>query len=372
MLAPETTTVSIMNNRTTFMSPTHLRLISRKLSLWGGALTLIFSATLAIADEYSDIAKLMKASQMAEAITKADQFLATKPRDPQMRFLKGVMQSEMGKSNDAINTFVKLTEEYPELPEPYNNLAVLYANAGQFDKARNSLEMAIRTNPSYSTAHENLGDIYARLASQAYAKALQLDTTNTAVSPKLALIRELFTPTAGRLSATKPTPTGSTPPPTTPTASSAPAAVAPVVAPLGPKQPTVVTASPTGSTQPSVAPASVNNALVSRDITAAAEAWAKAWSDRDMKSYLASYGKDFTPPNKLTRAAWEEERKARIMGKAKISVKLFNITTAVSGNTASVKFKQDYKADALATSSRKTLEMVKQGERWVITKEIAG
>ncbi len=321
------------------------------------ALFLAISASKAVADEYSDIAKLMKGNQMSEAMSKADQYLASKPRDPQMRFLKGVIQSETGKTNDAISTFVRLTEEYPELPEPYNNLAVLYANGGQFDKARTSLEMAIRTNPSYATAHENLGDIYARMASQAYTKALQLDNSNTAVSPKLALIRELFTPTTGRAAVTKPT------------ASTAIAAAAPVlVAPAVP----AVTTSPTGSTQPSMGSTIANNALITRDVTASAEAWAKAWSDRDMKSYLASYGKDFTPPNKLSRAAWEEERKARIMGKAKISVKLSNFVVTVSGNTAIAKFKQDYKADALATSSRKTLELMKAGDRWVITKEIAG
>lgn len=360
-----------MTIRTTSLDSTPIRAISRKLTLIGAAIVLALGVSHALADEYTDITKLMKSNQMSEAMAKADQYLTGKPRDPQMRFLKGVIQSETGKANEAISTFTRLTEEYPELPEPYNNLAVLYANGGQFDKARNSLEMAIRTNPSYSTAHENLGDIYARLASQAYAKALQLDTTNTAVSPKLALIRELFTPTTGRVVATKSVT------PTTTTAATpvivAPAAPAvPVVAPLAPKQATVVTAAPTGTNQPNVAPAVVNNALASKDVAAAAEAWAKAWSDRDMKSYLASYGKDFTPPNKLGRAAWEEERKGRIMGKAKISVKLTGITTTVSGNTATAKFKQDYKADALATSSRKTLEMVKSGDRWVITKEIAG
>jgi tetratricopeptide (TPR) repeat protein len=157
---------------------------------------LIVAATLSVsaahADDYTDVSRLMRAGQFAEAMTKVDQYLATKPRDPQMRFFKGVIQTETGKTNDAIATFTKITEDYPELPEPYNNMAVLYAGQSQFDKARAALEMAIRTNPSYATAHENLGDVYARLASQAYSKALQLDGGNAAVPPKLALIRNLF------------------------------------------------------------------------------------------------------------------------------------------------------------------------------------
>ena len=153
---------------------------------------------MAHADEYSDVNQLVRAGKLAEAMTKVDQHLAAKPRDPQMRFLKGVIQRDAGKTGDAIATFTRLTEDYPELPEPYNNLAVLYAGQSQFDKARTALEMAIRTNPSYATAHENLGDVYAKLASQAYNKALQLDASNQAVPPKLALIRELFTPTGAK------------------------------------------------------------------------------------------------------------------------------------------------------------------------------
>ena len=163
---------------------------------WAALRWLFLAAALfmsaARADEYTDVNKLVRAGQLTEALTKADQYLAAKPRDPQMRFIKGVIQTEAGKPADAISTFTKITQDYPELPEPYNNLAALYAGQNQFDKARAALEMAIRTNPSYAIAHENLGDVYAKLASQAYSKALQLDGSNTAVPPKLALIRTLF------------------------------------------------------------------------------------------------------------------------------------------------------------------------------------
>ncbi len=149
------------------------------------------------ADEYAEVSRLVRAGQLNQALGKVEQSLASKPRDPQMRFMKGVIQTESGQPADAISTFTRLTEDFPELPEPYNNLAVLYASQSQFDKARAALEMAIRTNPSYATAHENLGDVYAKLASQAYNKALQLDTNNTSVPPKLSLIRNIFTTTAG-------------------------------------------------------------------------------------------------------------------------------------------------------------------------------
>lgn len=152
-------------------------------------------ATLAAhADEYGDVSQLLRAGKLSEAMIKADAYLAAKPTDPQMRFLKGVIQRNAGKQTDAIATFTNLTQDYPELPEPYNNLAVLYAGQSQFDKAREVLEMAIRTNPNYVTAHENLGDVYIKLASLAYSRALQLDRTNTTVPPKLTLIHQLFSP----------------------------------------------------------------------------------------------------------------------------------------------------------------------------------
>lgn len=156
------------------------------------------------ADEYGDVNQLVRIGKPVEALAKADQYLAAKPKDPQMRFLRGVALTEAGRTADAVTDFQRLTEDYPELPEPYNNLAVLYAGQGQFDKARAALEMAIRTNPGYATAQENLGDVYMKLASEAYNKALQLDPGNAGVRPKLALIRELFSGPAARASAAPP------------------------------------------------------------------------------------------------------------------------------------------------------------------------
>ena len=111
-----------------------------------------------------------------------------------MRFILGVIQSESGQAAQAMQTFTLLTQEYPELPEPYNNLAVLLAAQNQFDQARSALESAIRANPEYATAHENLGDVYAKLAALSYGKSLQLDPAHSSAAPKLALIRQLLAP----------------------------------------------------------------------------------------------------------------------------------------------------------------------------------
>jgi tetratricopeptide (TPR) repeat protein len=337
------------------------------------AATLSLSISMAYADEYSEVSQLVRNGKYAEALNKADVYLVTKPRDPQMRFLKGVIQRDAGKTIDAISTFTRLTEDYPELPEPYNNLAVLYAGQSQFDKARTALEMAIRTNPSYATAHENLGDVYAKLASQAYNKALQLDASNTGVAPKLALIRELFsingakTPTGGATQiaaatpsvVAKPPPTLPTPvtvKPATPTTVTTPAEVAPVVVAAPTPRPTAT---------------SSGNAAV-KDVESSVHAWAKAWAARDMKGYLSSYGKEFDPPGSMSRSAWEKERTQRIVTKSTISVKLTDLRVTVNGNSATAQFRQDYKSGSFSAASRKNLELVKHGERWFITKESTG
>ena len=150
----------------------------------------------AFADDYAPVSELLRNGQLADAMLKADQYLAKNPRDPQMRFLKGLIQQDSGQQAQAVDTYTRLTEEYPELPEPHNNVAVLYAAQGQYDRARLALEMATRTSPRYAVAHENLGDVYARLAGQAYGQALLLEPGNAALAPKLALIRQLFAASA--------------------------------------------------------------------------------------------------------------------------------------------------------------------------------
>src|SRR3954462_15904337 len=151
----------------------------------------IFGAASARADDVEDAQKLLKAGQPQQALERVNRALTANPKEPQARFLKGVILTEQGKPSDAIDIFTKLTQDYPTLSEPYNNLAVIYASQGQYEKARGALEQSIRTHPSYATAYENLGDVYAKLASQAYGKALQLDASNTGAQNKLSLVREL-------------------------------------------------------------------------------------------------------------------------------------------------------------------------------------
>jgi tetratricopeptide (TPR) repeat protein len=301
------------------------------------------------ADDIQEASKLFKQGQQDQALEKVNAILAAQPKDAQARFLKGLILTEQGKTAEAIKVFTALTEDYPELPEPYNNIAVLYAGQGQYEKAKVALEMAIRTHPSYATAHENLGDIYAKMASQAYDRALQLDKSNTSTQTKLEMIKDLFgngRKNTGRnvISATKPVAIASTEIET-------PAIKPPVSVPTSAK--------------------STGNA--SEEAQKTVHEWAAAWSEKNTKKYLAFYAKEFNTPDGLTRGAWEEQRKARIAAPKSIHVEVKDVKVKLIDDThATVSFKQFYRASHLHSSASKTLELLMSNGRWLITAERSG
>jgi tetratricopeptide (TPR) repeat protein len=322
------------------------------------ALCLFLSASFAVqADEIQDANKLFKQGQHAQAMEKVNSILASKPKDAPARFLKGLILTEQGDTTSAIKTFTELTEDYPELPEPYNNLAVLYAGQGQYEKAKVALEMAIRTHPSYATAHENLGDIYAKMASQAYDRALQLDKSNTSTQTKLAMIRDLFGGSAKSARPAKPT---------VPTLAENKPAVTPAPA-----------AAPVAATPAATAPAAPRQAEPATDaaaeVLAATQAWAAAWSAKDSKKYLGFYAREFRIPGGESRSAWEGQRKERIAKPKSIRVEVRDAKVKLADPThASVSFRQSYRASHLNTTSSKTLEWVKVDGQWQIVEERAG
>jgi tetratricopeptide (TPR) repeat protein len=318
-------------------------------------LALILSAgSAALADELQDAAQLLKAGQHQQALERIDGVLAAKPNDPQARFMKGLIFTEQGKTRDAIGIFTKLTQDYPELPEPYNNLAVIYASQGQYERARAALEQSIRTHPSYATAYENLGDVYARLASQAYDKALQLDSSNAGAQDKLSLVRELVGGAARAPVALA----QKSAPAARPAAQPSPAAPATA----GAEKPPANTVEK--STPPPAAPA---------EILQAVDAWAKAWSNKDADAYLSFYARDFDTPRELSRGAWEKQRRERVTEPKFIAVSVASPkVTMVGSDEARVTFRQTYRSDRLRSASTKTLVMVRNDGAWKIRQERQG
>lgn len=126
-------------------------------------------------DSYAQVQQLLKTGKVTQALKQADDYIAAHPNDPQMRFIRAGVLQAAGHADEAENALTQLTRDYPELAEPWNNLAVFYAAHGQLDDARSALQAALRINPTYATALENLGDIDIRLALRSYKQARSAD-----------------------------------------------------------------------------------------------------------------------------------------------------------------------------------------------------
>lgn len=349
-----------------------------------------------------EVQQLMEKGQLSAAASRVQAHLKKDSSDVQLRFLQAVIAAEQKKYDQAIRLFTALTQDHPTLPEPYNNLAVIYAIQGEDRKAAQVLEQAIRTNPSYATAHQNLGDVYARIANEAYAKALQLDSAQKAEKPKLTLISRIATPAA--TASTLPAPTAAavtiaaaTAPVPTPVPAPAPEP-APTPAPAAPITTTPAPAEPAATAAPPAAPApepktAATPAKAAADsapehnarkaqaaeqerqavkaVEKAVAAWASAWEQQNMNAYYAAYSNRFDPQG-MSLSAWKAERKNRIVGKPAISVKISDLKITVNGDRASASFRQQYSSGGYRASTNKTLRMQNEGGKWRITREETG
>lgn len=290
--------------------------------------------------ELDTIRAMVRDGRHAQALELLDGVLGDAPEDAQARFLRGVVLAELERTDDAITVFKGLAKDLPELPEPHNNLAVLYAARGDYDLARDALLVAIHTHPSYATAHENLGDIYAKMAGIAYDKALQLDDTNTSAKSKLNLIDELFS-VSGTIAE--------------PARQVASATVAPAPSP---------TAKSTPIPTPEAAAGNID------DVLPTLVSWSQAWSEKNVERYLGFYDAAFDPPGRLGRAAWEQQRRARLLKPRFIEVELSDAAVSADDETTvSVTFTQRYRSDTFDDQVRKRMQLEWSQGRWKIVDE---
>lgn len=306
------------------------------LAAWLLAAPAVFAASTA-----EVVQPLIDKGQFEQALQKLDREVSASPQDAESRFLRGLVLVKLERPDDAIRAFSDLTRDFPQLPEPYNNLAVLYAQRGDYEKARDALEAALATHPSYATAHENLGDIYSALAGAAYNRALMLDQSNEAVRTKLSLLSQL-------------SPGGVIPPAAVRSAATRPASV---------------TTAPEAAVATEPAPA---GAAVNEDAQAlkAVQAWANAWSARDLSRYFAAYAPDFVPEDGLDIDAWRAQRRERIAGSSRIYVAAANPQlTRLGEDRVRVSFTQKYASDRHADQVSKALDLKRVGDSWKIVRE---
>ncbi len=313
----------------------------------------------------NDVNPLLRSGRSDEAISNINEALKTSPKDYNLIFLKAVILAGRNNVVEAQQLFKQLSAEFPDRPEPLNNLAVLLAREGRFDEARSLLDRAMLTDLKYAQIQRNIGDLNAKLASQAYEKALKKNTTTQ--SAQLSFLRDLagqaiLAPvTLAQNTVTEPLPnpvvkgSAAKTPPSAPTLTEKPI-TAEVPAPL--KDPKNETVAPARSDR------------LEKSVLDATQKWARAWSARDVDQYLAYYDKQFSGKEQ-SRSVWEGDRRNKILGKKRIQVDVQMPKVSISGARATVSFSQIYRADALNIRSRKTLVWVQQGNSWVIVDERA-
>jgi tetratricopeptide (TPR) repeat protein len=339
------------------------------------SLVFCFSSTLA-QTSYGDIQLLINQGQFNEALKKTDEQLSKSNADIKLQFMKGLILTRLERYSDAEKIFIQLTKENPELPEPYNNLAVVYAAQGKYAEAADALQNAINTHPSYATAHENLGDIYAKMASRAYNQALELDTGNEAAREKLLLVKELISappeaePEKTTVAVAAPEPKPSPKSEEKPIVQSVPPEPEIITIPVKKESVSVET-----EEKPVLAPAkkvdAENETLQNREeVELATKNWANAWSAQDVDSYLASYGREFVPPKRMSRENWEKERRKRLLKPGFIKITLSDMKINLHGKDyAEVRFTQSYQSDTYGDKVKKEILMRKVDNNWLITQE---
>ena len=285
----------------------------------------------ALQADIAQVQQLISSKNFAQALESVEPLLRSQPKNQRALFLKAIALQQLGRDDVAITIYKQLTIDAPSLPEPYNNLAVLYAKQGKQAEARAALLSAINTHNSYATAYKNLGNIYESMAANAYNKALSIDNKKQNSQLALSTINKLD------------------------------------------KKPVVTTvASPAQIKE--IPAANKKTASAKNDeselIIDTIKGWSNAWSAQDSDAYLSYYSASFKPTRGLSKNRWEKERRVRLKKPRFIRVSVHSpVVKMLSKKSALLSFKQDYQSDQFHDAVQKTLVLEKIDGSWQILKE---
>jgi len=285
----------------------------------------LFNAQLCLANDINiNKVKAMVSSSPSLALIEIDRLIETNPNSHNLLFLKAVTQSKLGEKKLAIKTYLYLIEIFPHLPEPYNNLAVLYAEQNKLAEAKKILQKALETNSSYSIAHINLGDVYTRMASDAYRKAFELDKSPVA-NNKLQLINELFS------------------------------------------------YSPNMQKKYLAVPDSESNNKSDKtklaDLAFLIESWRSSWENKDLEVYFSNYSKYLKIKGEMSYKKWKKTRTEKIINKKEISIILTNIKYEYKEGFWYISMNQAYNSGNYSDNEEKTLIIINESGSFKIIEE---
>lgn len=304
-----------------------------------------FLANASVNDQIDKAYQQLDNGNTSAVLQISNDILRSDPKNPDARFIKGLGLTQKGEITQAINIFKSLTIDYPKNPEPWNNLASLYARQEKYHQARDALISAINTHPSYATAYENLGNIYSKMAVIAYNRALDVEQSNQKkpVNVQLALINR-FSNSSG--ASTKPTTQIST---------------ATFIKPVTKKS-------------PDIEEKSIFSYDAEKDqILAVLNGWSQAWSAQKPKDYLMYYAPGFKTPGGMPRKIWEKRRHERLLKPSFIKVNVEQPEIVfINDTTARLRFLQDYHSNHFRDKIKKTFIMHKVNGNWRISQESIG
>lgn len=275
------------------------------------------------ASTIQDLQLLIDQNLFAPAAVTGDQLLVEQPDNARIQFLTAYAYQMDKQIDKAKKLYESLIKDYPELPEPRNNLAMIYLANGNIDKASQLLIDALNTNPSYSTAYANLGRIYRGIASETYRQAVSESNEFEVPPPKIELMA------LSNLSSIDPL--------------------------------TIVTQSSASSV--------VNIANVQTLLIEQVASWAKAWEEKNIAAYISFYSSDHRPGFK-NHKDWVEHRRRRIMRPGDIEVTVGDIEIRAQGeNRVIIDFEQTFDSPNYSDKVLKRLSFRRIGSKWKITDE---
>lgn len=330
------------------------------------------AATLAVSDGVGlRIEKLLQDGRNGEAEKELRQAQSAVAERTHLKFLTCVLQVQQTSHKKAVGCFQQLVQEYPNLPEAYNNIGVLYAGMGMPMEARKWLERGLKQQQAYATLYQNLQNLQADMNRNAYAAALQLDISKSNVQTKLSLLGRMTSVPEMTQAAEQPVHAAiSQMRPAAPVGAAVKSAV---VAEPGVQKTAVVEKMAVAKPSPETSPNLAHDSLLESNVRDAIQVWAQAWRVKDLTTYFKAYSPNFVPEDNLSQRAWENQRRQRIASKKEIRLELsqFRIGPGGVSSTAIATFTQSYESGTVVAVSRKTLELIEDKGQWLITRESA-
>ena len=330
------------------------------------ALFLFVNTPTVASDPYEAIIAAQQDGRYLQALQQADKILVSNKDDVQALLIKGNVHRLMGNEAEASYIFKQIIKQHPNMPEAYNNLAVMYAQSGKMALAIETLQQAFATSASYSTAYKNLRTLYSEMASSAYRDALNIE------KPK-AKENQINLTSLNQVESM----------PVVAVANEPVLALANTFSNNPAQQVAQSDEAAQSQTQASAAVAASQAAKqVAKDVDSKADtqtqvsemvaAWSNAWSGQKTTDYLGFYHPEFQPTNQMSLSAWKTYRSKRIVRPKFINLEIVGLMVERRGDgEASAIFEQHYRSDTYADTVVKKLTLAKHQGKWKIMQEVA-